>query len=287
MTTVLPPAPTHVHNLEFVRIMTPYIFAQCIVANKWVLDVGCGFGHGAWLMAKRGARRVVALDIDRGRVSQMLSSCKDSLKVAGVVMDAEVPGFLDQAFDIVICFEVIEHSRRPDCLLRELRRVLKPKGILLLSTPNRSIRLHALQHPWNPEHLREYTQKAIRRTLNHHFPVVEIVGVFGEPQYYWFYRTMWRSSPVGDYFGRALRAVRPFVPASVRGWMKAGHLSSTAPVKVDLSVPRPEPNQWPFYLKKIGGEECLNFFALCGFERGPVENMLEVIQDSGSRSSRD
>jgi len=64
-------------------------------------------------------------------------------------------------------------------VVQEARRVLRPGGRLVLTTPNRRLRLLPFQKPWNPEHLREYSGGSLRQVLGRHFPEVEILGIRG------------------------------------------------------------------------------------------------------------
>ena len=60
----------------------------------------------------------------------------------------------DRSFDLVVCFEVIEHLEEPDAALRELERVVAADGVVLVSSPNRDV-----YEPGNPHHLHEYTPR--------------------------------------------------------------------------------------------------------------------------------
>ena len=279
----LPEKPKHVHNLEFVRLLTPYVFSLCAAHGKRVLDVGCGFGHGAWLLLTSGAQRVVALDYDPAK------GCQTSKALAGVrcadvfVMDAQKLAFKDESFDVVTCFEVIEHVPEPGTLLSELRRVVKRKGIVLLSTPNRALRLLPFQRPWNVEHLREYGLSALRSRLSKHFPSFRVLGVRGRPEPYEFYRKRWRQRPLRAYLGWAVPLLRDGTPAAVRAWIK-GRLREGRPTSsphsdeglTSTAIPAPRPEEWPFFVGNIH-TKCLDFFAVCGFEDRLVYNAARHI----------
>jgi 2-polyprenyl-3-methyl-5-hydroxy-6-metoxy-1,4-benzoquinol methylase len=126
--------------MEFIRILSPYIFTQGMVEGKSVLDIGCGFGHGTWLMAANGAKQVVTIDLDKTKTLQVQGFCSNLKNFNTLVMDAQRLGFKDHSFRYYR-FEVIEHIPKPDVVLSEIRRSLKTDGALLLTTPNRAVRL--------------------------------------------------------------------------------------------------------------------------------------------------
>ncbi|CEP68825.1 S-adenosyl-L-methionine-dependent methyltransferase-like [Moorella glycerini] len=101
------------------------------LARGLVLDVGCGLG--GHLRELDNATRRVGVDpglpgLKRG--SQMLPG------VAFVCASGYQLPFSSRTFDTVLCIDVIEHVERPQELLLEIRRVLKPNGVLFLQTPN-------------------------------------------------------------------------------------------------------------------------------------------------------
>jgi ubiquinone/menaquinone biosynthesis C-methylase UbiE len=112
-----------------------------------VLVVGCGAGRESIALAKKGFR-IVGIDI----VPKMVLSAKESSKVHGVsektkfeVADARNLIYDDESYDTVIMVgNMIEHVRGRKnrvMLLRELKRVLKPKGVLIFSTHTRIYKL--------------------------------------------------------------------------------------------------------------------------------------------------
>lgn len=96
--------------------------------GKKALDLSCGGGHTAAMLAQLGFQ-VVATDYG---VPPALAG---SLRVAGVDLNALLP-FRAGSFDAVDVVEVIEHIENQPQLIREIARVLKPNGVVLISTPN-------------------------------------------------------------------------------------------------------------------------------------------------------
>ena len=77
----------------------------------------------------------------------------------------------DGSFDLVTCFEVIEHVPDPGAVLGELRRVLAPGGVLAISSPNADS-----YPPGNPHHVREFTTSEFRALLAEAFPAVRLLA---------------------------------------------------------------------------------------------------------------
>lgn len=110
-----------------------------------VLDVGCGAGYFLHAITEEYRKRgftphLSGIEISTTQLSYMVHRMKkegdrDVLAVHG---SGEYLPFADGSFDLVTCSEVLEHIRNPERALTEMRRVLKPTGLLLLSTPSMS-----------------------------------------------------------------------------------------------------------------------------------------------------
>jgi SAM-dependent methyltransferase len=141
-----------------------YRWAASLVPGKEVLDAGCGTGWGTALLAEGGAARVVGVDrsalaIDHGRAEH-----GDAVEVR--VADICAPDLPDASFDVVVCFEAIEHVDDPSSALDHFRRVLRPDGVLVVSTPVKGV------YPaGNPFHVHEFEagelEAALRRRFAH------------------------------------------------------------------------------------------------------------------------
>jgi SAM-dependent methyltransferase len=99
----------------------------------------------------------------------------------------ELP-FVDDSFDVVVCFEVIEHVDGQDGVIAELARVLAPGGVLAISSPNRGV------YPsGNPHHLHEFTSEELRAALASRFAHVEL-----RRQHDWVASAILDDAEVGD-----------------------------------------------------------------------------------------
>ena len=100
--------------------------------GKKVLDIGCADGSFGSKLAKKGAL-VYGVDISPVAVKIAIRKLKDAY--VADLNNQKLP-FAAKTFDFVIASEIIEHLFNPANLLMEIKRVLKDKGILILTTPN-------------------------------------------------------------------------------------------------------------------------------------------------------
>lgn len=144
-----------------------YLWACALAPRRRVLDAGCGVGYGTAMLAEAGARQAIGLDLsaDAVRAGEAAGAGGASF----VTGDVHALPFDDGAFDLVVCFEVIEHVDRQDDVIAELARVLAPDGILALSSPNRDVYV-----PGNPHHLHEYVPEELRAALERLFAHVDL-----------------------------------------------------------------------------------------------------------------
>ena len=110
-----------------------YLFAAQVCSGKRVLDVGCGVGYGSHLLARRGAAQVVAFDLSEQAVGHGRDFYAHR-NVQRLVASAEEFAF-SQRFDVVVCFELIEHIQRQHRAVERMAGALADDGILIISTP--------------------------------------------------------------------------------------------------------------------------------------------------------
>jgi len=148
-----------------------YAFAQPFCAGKDVLDAGCGVGYGTSFLAE-SASHVTGVDIDPESIAYAEQRYA-APNVAFLVGDLRALGLDAASFDAVVSFEVIEHLREQEAFVDELARVLRPEGVLVLSTPNAPATNEA---PDNPFHLRELSRDDFEALLRARFEEVELFG---------------------------------------------------------------------------------------------------------------
>jgi len=142
-----------------------------------VLEVGCGEGYGAALLAQK-VSRIIGLDIDEATLSHAAGKYA-SEKCSFQFYDGKKLPFRTGIFDAAVSFQVIEHVQDDRAYLAEIARVLKPQGRLLLTTPNRTYRLNPGEKPWNRFHRREYYPEELADLLKRYFPKAAIWGIQG------------------------------------------------------------------------------------------------------------
>jgi ubiquinone/menaquinone biosynthesis C-methylase UbiE len=112
-----------------------YAIAIDLVKGKNVLDIACGEGYGANLLAQHAAH-VTGADIDSTTIANAKSKyCRENLSF--LTCSVENIPFPDTHFDAVVSFETIEHTTNHEKMLQEIKRVLKPDGVLIISTPDK------------------------------------------------------------------------------------------------------------------------------------------------------
>ena len=164
--------PIHQRLIKAYYIATPYFTGD-------LLEIGCGEGRGIDLIEGK-CQRYVAVD-KNGPIIERLGTRYPW----GEFKQMDIPplgGIADNTFDRVISFQVIEHIKNDKAYLQEIRRVLKPGGIALITTPNRKFTL--TRNPW---HEREYLAVELNALCREVFKQVEIKGIGGNKKVMEYY----------------------------------------------------------------------------------------------------
>lgn len=182
------------YNTSKPRLSKILELAKSIDART-ILDIGCATGYiGHKLKTKKN--QVVGVDISKAAI-------KEAKKVLdkGFVVDIEnekLP-FKNDYFDLIICSEVIEHIFNIESFLKEIKRVLKKGGSLIITTPNFLYWGHRIQFlkgrfdyqeegPFDKGHIHFFTYETLRKSLtnisfsiekeNHVYPGATILENF-------------------------------------------------------------------------------------------------------------
>jgi ubiquinone/menaquinone biosynthesis C-methylase UbiE len=202
--------------LVYLKHLALYRFAARYTAQKCVLDLGCGEGYGSDALAHT-AHFVVATDRN---VEVVLHARQKYTRanLAFVVCDAQALPFRAASFATVVSFEVIEHIPDVRRYLEEIARVSATRGVVLLSTPNRVLRLLPFQKPWNRFHLREYDARGLARAVRVVFPRAQMLGIAATPPILEIEKRRVRQNPFVAY---PKMLAQLFIPRAVYEWLKA------------------------------------------------------------------
>jgi SAM-dependent methyltransferase len=148
-----------------------YEFARPYCVDKRVLDAGCGVGYGSAFLGE-SASSVVGVDVSEEAIDYARARYGGG-DVVFAVGDLERLERGDGEFDAVVAFEVIEHLPHPELFVAEARRMLKPNGVLVISTPRAN---RGDERPDNPFHEREFAPDEFERLLRESFGHVEVYG---------------------------------------------------------------------------------------------------------------
>lgn len=156
-----------------------YELASRYVRGLKVLDAACGAGYGSSLLKRAGAAEVIGVDVD----AESVNLAERDYGGEGIRFEKgdvlKLP-FADESYDAVVSFETIEHVDDGSAWIRESARVLKPGGLFIVSTPNRSITnppLYFEEQPFNEYHRFEYRTSELVGEL---LACYDIEAMFGQ-----------------------------------------------------------------------------------------------------------
>lgn len=155
-----------------------YDFAAKFVSGKHVVDCACGNGVGTRVFIQRGPLVIHGFDLDEEAI-QYASKHFGKNNVLFKKTSALPLPLPEGSIDVFICLETLEHIEDDSEFVSEISRVLKPEGLLILSTPNRLITNPGLgftQKPWNHFHVREYSPLELQAVLEKNFEIKNWYG---------------------------------------------------------------------------------------------------------------
>lgn len=154
------------HLIEAEHVIR-YALGAHLCRGKQVLDAGCGVGWGTLMLLQAGAAGASGIDID----AEAVHDARNRVPAADIRQgDLAALPWPDESFDMVVCFEAIEHVHRQEQVLDELVRVLRPTGVLLVSSPNPRV------YPaGNPFHVHELTPEELQAEVGNRLPHVSLL----------------------------------------------------------------------------------------------------------------
>lgn len=161
-------------NAIYQRSKLAYIEASKIVYGD-ILEIGTGCGYGLEFLSST-ANSLITIDKSNPITEKKYRNV--------IIKSMNVPPILfpDCSFDCVVSFQVIEHIQSDLDLIGEIKRVLRPGGIFIVTTPNSNMSL--TRNPW---HIREYTIDTLSELLYSQFNVITPFGIVGNEKVMQYY----------------------------------------------------------------------------------------------------
>jgi ubiquinone/menaquinone biosynthesis C-methylase UbiE len=149
-----------------------YALALSLCEDKDVLDLASGEGYGSNLIAGV-ARSVVGMDISSEAVSLATAKyqCPSLRFIEGSAGDIPLES---ASVDVTVSFETIEHLEDHAEMMAELKRVLRPAGLLIISTPDK-LNYSELRNYRNPFHVRELYTSEFRELVSRYFRNIQLL----------------------------------------------------------------------------------------------------------------
>jgi len=150
-----------------------YAIARDLAYGKDVLDIACGEGYGSELLATV-ARKVTGVDISEETIAHAARKYVRPNIAFAVGSCACIP-LADASIDLVVSFETIEHHDRHLEMMQEIRRVLRPAGVLIISSPDKHEYSDVPGYK-NEYHVKELYLSEFRDLLATGFKHVRVLG---------------------------------------------------------------------------------------------------------------
>ena len=186
-----------------------YALAARWCQNTHTLDAACGEGYGSALLAESGVT-VKGVDISEQAIAHARQRYGSQQGVEFDVADCTRLPFKDNEFDRVVSFETLEHMEAHDELLAEFRRVLKPDGFLILSSPDKAIYSEE-QNSENEFHVKELYRQELEELIEKYFPASRLLG-----QKLMFHSAIWSMDGVEHVKLDQLDAGRKHSPSGIQ-----------------------------------------------------------------------
>jgi GT2 family glycosyltransferase/SAM-dependent methyltransferase len=143
-----------------------YLLVSKVVVGKTVLDIASGEGYGSAMLA-RTAHKVTGVDISQEAVSHAQAKYKFENLDFRLGSCSAIP-LEDASVDIVVSFETIEHHNEHDAMMREIKRILRPGGVLVISSPDK-LEYTDKSGTNNPHHVKELYRDEFKKLLDSYF----------------------------------------------------------------------------------------------------------------------
>jgi ubiquinone/menaquinone biosynthesis C-methylase UbiE len=156
---------TFIYGDVSVEHLHRYALSSMFVKDKIVLDIASGEGYGSFLMSKI-ARKVIGVDINNDAINQAKIKYKNDNLIFLIGSADSIP-LENNSIDVLVSFETIEHLDKHEEMFLEIKRVLKPNGILIMSSPDKKYYSDLQKN--NPYHIKELYLEEFENLTKKHF----------------------------------------------------------------------------------------------------------------------
>jgi len=157
---------TDILNLNTTEHLHRYAIAQQFCERKIVLDIASGVGYGSNLLAQK-AQKVFGIDISEKTIKDAMSNYTRPNLSFQIGSCSSIP-LETHSVDLVVSFETIEHHDEHEAMMNEIKRVLKPDGLLLISSPDKKYYSDIPSYN-NPFHIKELYFNEFKALIGKHF----------------------------------------------------------------------------------------------------------------------
>jgi len=168
----------NVERQELLYHLTRYYFASGFIKKgDYVLDAASGVGYGTYLLSQSSLHTsLVGIDIDKKTVEY----AKNKFQNYNVLFQhSSLEQFqTKKLFDIIISFETVEHVNDATEFVRKCHQVLKPGGVLIISSPNKQVMSPHTDKPLTQFHVKEFTQMEFLSLLEKYFTEIQLYGQY-------------------------------------------------------------------------------------------------------------
>jgi len=226
-------------SLYYREHMARYEFAMRQARPGVTLDIATGTGYGAAYVAQYLGTPCIGVDVDHSAIAGARLTYS-SHNLTYIVADGCNLPFADQYFENIVTLETLEHIADANRFLSELRRTLKPDGVVVLSTPNK---LYSVAHKiTNPFHVCEYTEADLLTLLRGFFKQVDLFYQGFAPTYQARVREHKQNVANGrDSLPLPVKLAIRHVYRPIRRWIPRSMTNYAIKNTLNLTYPQPEP----------------------------------------------
>jgi ubiquinone/menaquinone biosynthesis C-methylase UbiE len=180
-----------------------YRFAYRFARGKSVLDIACGIGYSAPSLIKAGASAYLGVDINEKLIEYAKKTYSSDLINYSV---GDICTFSNKkSYDLITCYETIEHVGNYEIAIQNLYRLLKPGGTLFISSPNRTITSPYCRtlkdKPSNEFHTQEFIPEELILLLEKTGFIATRDNLYGQRQRKKAYRNRYHRKIIYTLFG--------------------------------------------------------------------------------------